>query len=82
MRRAIHTGLETFGFVLDDHPGSQLIALPSLQELSDFPCDVGSEIHDLQNEVNQGNLPVDLNFVEKGWRDKVRFSIMNCTDPC
>ncbi|KAJ5099633.1 phosphoglycerate mutase-like protein [Penicillium argentinense] len=67
MRRAIYTGLGAFNFVFEYHPDRKLIALPSLQELSEFPCDVGSKLEDLQNEVQQQNLPVDLGYVEEGW---------------
>lgn len=72
LRRAIYTGLHAFGSVFEDQPGRKLIALPSLQELSNFPCDVGSPVSDLQAEVDQANLPVDLSFVEETWTDKVQ----------
>ncbi|KAJ5702894.1 phosphoglycerate mutase-like protein [Penicillium malachiteum] len=71
MRRAIYTGLEAFSGAFNAQSGQQLIALPSLQEISNFPCDVGSKIDDLRNEVKQGNLPVDLSCVEDGWTDKI-----------
>lgn len=71
MRRAIYTGLEGFNAVLEKEHAPKLIALPDLQELSDFPCDIGSKVEDLQREVEQDNLPVDLSFVEEGWTEKV-----------
>jgi hypothetical protein len=71
MRRAIYTGLEAFGSILENNPASDIIALPILQEVSDLPCDTGSELQDLQIEVEQKNLPVDLRFVEENWSHKV-----------
>ncbi|KAJ5317765.1 hypothetical protein PENANT_c004G08181 [Penicillium antarcticum] len=70
MRRAIYTGLEAFGSVLQEQQGTKLIALPDLQEVSDFPCDVGSDIVSLRKEINDANLPVDLSFVEGDWTSK------------
>ncbi|CAI7662638.1 unnamed protein product [Penicillium palitans] len=70
MRRAIYTGLEAFGSVLQEWEGRRLIALPDLQELSNFACDVGTNVVDLQKEMNEGNLAVDLSFVEEGWTSK------------
>lgn len=71
MRRAIYTGVETFGPTLPGSPEDHIIALPFLQELSDFPCDIGSELKDLHAEVRKEKLPVDLSFVEENWTDKV-----------
>lgn len=71
MRRAIYTGLESFNAVFEKVHTPKLIALPDLQELSDFPCDIGTEVEDLQKEVEEANLPVDLSFVEEGWTEKV-----------
>ncbi|KAJ5775588.1 phosphoglycerate mutase-like protein, partial [Penicillium nucicola] len=71
MRRAIYTGLEAFGSVLEENPERKLIALPDLQEVSDFPCDVGSDIASLRKEMDEAKLPVDLSFVEEDWTSKV-----------
>lgn len=49
-----------------------MIALADLQELSDFPCDVGSSVADLKREFNEAHLPVDVSFVEEDWTDKVK----------
>ncbi|OQE40115.1 hypothetical protein PENCOP_c006G08059 [Penicillium coprophilum] len=70
MRRAIYTGLEAFASILRDREGSKLIALPDLQELSNFACDVGTDLVDLQKEIDEANLPVNLSFVEEGWTKK------------
>lgn len=55
MRCAIYTSIEAFGPILEDTPlWQKIIALSSLQELSDFPCDIGSKLEDLQPGV-EGN---------------------------
>lgn len=71
MRRAIYTGIEAFGSILEGNPKKNIIALPILQEVSDLPCDTGSELKDLLVEIEQKDLPVDLGFVEENWSGKV-----------
>ncbi|KAJ5523341.1 phosphoglycerate mutase-like protein [Penicillium frequentans] len=71
MRRAIHTGLEAFSQTFEAKPWLKMIALPDLQEVSDFPCDIGTERADLQKEMEKANLPVDLSFVENDWTKKI-----------
>ncbi|KAJ5379469.1 phosphoglycerate mutase-like protein [Penicillium cosmopolitanum] len=70
MRRAIYTGIEAFGSILEGNPKKNIIALPILQEVSDLPCDTGSELKDLLVEIEQKDLPVDLGFVEENWSGK------------
>ncbi|PWY94989.1 hypothetical protein BO94DRAFT_542273 [Aspergillus sclerotioniger CBS 115572] len=69
LRRAIYTGIEGF---CSEWEGQErkLIALPDLQELSSFPCDVGSSVSDLKAEMEGERLPVDLSLVGEAWRDK------------
>lgn len=71
LRRAIYTGLEGFKSVLEREHAQKLIALADLQELSDFPCDVGSSVAELRMEFDEAHLPVDMGFVEADWTDKV-----------
>lgn len=49
----------------------KVIALPQIQETSDVPCDTGSDLADLKNEVEEKDLPVDLSLVTEDWNDKV-----------
>ncbi|KAJ5751918.1 phosphoglycerate mutase-like protein [Penicillium odoratum] len=70
MRRAIHTGLEALRPTFEDKPWMKMVALPDLQEISDFPCDIGTERADLQREMEESNLPVDLSLVELNWTKK------------
>ena len=45
-----------------------IIALPELQEVSDYRSDTGSDVEVLQKEM-QGK-PVDLSLVPEGWNSK------------
>lgn len=73
MRRAIYTAIETFRTFLPDDHGRDIIALPLLQETTDFRCDIGSPSKDLQAEVEGSKLPVDLkSLVGENWIVKVR----------
>lgn len=47
--------------------------LPDLQEIGDFPCDVGSEGEDLRKKVNALGVCVNFGFAERGWTSKVSF---------
>ncbi|KAJ5241186.1 phosphoglycerate mutase-like protein [Penicillium citrinum] len=67
MRRAIYTAIETFRTFLPDDHGRDIIALPLLQETTDFRCDIGSPSKDLQAEVEGSKLPVDLSLVGENW---------------
>ncbi|KAH9988829.1 phosphoglycerate mutase [Xylariaceae sp. FL0662B] len=66
LRRALYTCLLSFGsldpIASQDRP--RLIALPELQEVSDSPCDTGSEPSSLEAEF--GSL-VDLSRLQVGW---------------
>ncbi|RAL02487.1 histidine phosphatase family protein [Aspergillus ibericus CBS 121593] len=70
LRRAIYTGLEAFYSDLDESR-AKILALPDLQELSSFPCDIGSSVDDLRVEMEGKGLPVDLSLVGETWREKM-----------
>lgn len=71
LRRTIYTALLAFAPVFEKTPDLKIIALPDLQEFSDLPCDCGSDLGTLENEVRENNLPVDLSLVPSGWQEKV-----------
>jgi len=71
LRRTIYTALHAFGPVFERNPDLKLIVLPDLQEVSDLPCDSGSDLNTLKKEVLENNLPVDLSLVSDGWHVKV-----------
>lgn len=71
LSRAIFTAVEGFKPAFDRHPTRQLVLLPDLQEISDFPCDVGSDVDDLKARVQALQVPVDWEFVNSGWNSKV-----------
>ena len=45
----------------------KVIALPEAQEVSDLPCDTGSDLEVLRKEMN--GKPVDLSLVHEGWNN-------------
>lgn len=63
LRRTIYTALLAFAPVFERNPGLKIIALPDLQEVSDLPCDCGSDLETLKKEVIENNLPVDLSLI-------------------
>ncbi|KAI0888014.1 phosphoglycerate mutase-like protein [Annulohypoxylon maeteangense] len=65
IRRTLWTCLRSFDPVVKS--GMKVIALPDAQEISNFPCDIGSEPEKLQKEFDD---LVDLHLVQKGWNDK------------
>ena len=66
LRRTLYTTLNAF------HPelsrNMTVIALPELQETADVPCDTGSDVELLREEMK--GKPVDLSRVRKGWNSK------------
>ncbi len=46
----------------------KVIALPEVCEVADIPCDTGSDIDVLKEEMK--GKPVDLSRLEKGWNVK------------
>ena len=69
--RAMYTATESFRSVFDSKPGLNLVVLPGLQEISDFPCDVGSEPAILKEKMNDIGVNIDWTFLHEGWTRKV-----------
>ncbi|OAX82876.1 hypothetical protein ACJ72_02773 [Emergomyces africanus] len=69
LRRTLYTALLTLQDQIRNK-GLTIIALPEIQETSDVPCDVGSDLAVLQKEVLENGLPVDLGLVEEDWNSK------------
>ncbi|KAK4454021.1 histidine phosphatase superfamily [Podospora aff. communis PSN243] len=67
MRRTIYTCLLSFAPAVDS--GVKVIALPEVQEVSNLPCDTGTDPARLQSEFGPGG-KVDLSLVVEGWNDK------------
>ena len=47
-----------------------ILALPDAQEMSDDPCDIGSEIDVLSRACIENDWPVDLSLIQPGWNIK------------
>ncbi|KAH7367491.1 phosphoglycerate mutase family protein [Plectosphaerella cucumerina] len=73
MRRTLHTCLQSFGPAPGDDDDFQrtallpVLALPEIQEVSDNPCDTGSEVARLEEEFRG---KVDFSRVPAGWNEK------------
>ena len=66
LRRTIYTTL--YGFKPLIEKGMPVIALPEICETADVPCDTGSDVEVLKEEMK--DKPVDLSMVKKGWNVK------------
>lgn len=66
LRRTIYTALYAFKPLIVR--GMTVIALPEICETADVPCDTGSDIRVLKEEM--GDRPVDLSRVKEGWNVK------------
>ncbi len=66
LRRTIYTCL--LSFPAEVAAGLPILAVPEIQELSDLPCDTGSEPSILAQEFADGK--VDLTLVHPGWNSK------------
>ena len=66
LRRTIYTTLLAFSQDLDRC--GTVIALPEAQETADVPCDTGSDVSALRQEM--ADKPVDLSRVTDGWNSK------------
>ena len=66
LRRTIYTTL--LGFKQDIERCGEVIALPEAQETASVPCDTGSDISVLRQEM--AGKPVDLSRVKEGWNSK------------
>jgi len=67
MRRTIYTCLLSFAPAVAS--GKKIIAYPEVQEVSNLPCDVGSDPARLRAEFGAAG-QVDLSLVQEGWNDK------------
>ncbi|KAK9851632.1 histidine phosphatase superfamily [Penicillium brevicompactum] len=55
LRRTIYTALEAFAPVFEGRKDLKLILNADLQEASDFPCDIGSDVANLRKEFEEGS---------------------------
>ncbi|KAG9233318.1 phosphoglycerate mutase family protein-like protein [Amylocarpus encephaloides] len=79
LRRTIQTAATAFAPTLA-HPEVPFLLVPLAQEISDKPCDVGTNPKDLQAEMDQVMEEVDIKFkhegridyslLEEGWNSK------------
>lgn len=65
LRRTIYTTL--IGFESETKRGVKVIAFPEAQEVSDLPCDTGSDADVLRKEME--GKPVDLSLIHEGWNN-------------
>lgn len=74
LRRTLQTASLVFGPALSARGGKmcapRILALPDAQEISDDPCDVGSDPGVLRGIVEEEGWAVDLALVREGWNDK------------
>ncbi|CAG8020826.1 unnamed protein product [Penicillium olsonii] len=70
LRRAIHTALEGFSPVFERCPDLKLVLNPDLQETSDFPCDIGSDVAALRKEFEENSVSLDLDLMNDSWNQK------------
>ncbi|KAM7216151.1 Histidine phosphatase superfamily [Rhypophila decipiens] len=73
MRRTLYTCLLSFKpsvYDAESNPaGKKVLAISELQEVSNLPCDIGSDLQKLKEEFgDKGN--VDLGRLKDGWNDK------------
>lgn len=70
-RRTLYTAIHAFESSLTNgHCQPRIIALPEIQEASNLPCDRGSDVDKLRDEMEKNRVPVDLSLVEEGWNVK------------
>jgi len=68
MRRTLYTCLLSFAPVVEaGRPGSKVIALPDVQEVSLYGCDLGTDVDKLKVEFGD---QVDFSNVPASWNDK------------
>ena len=71
LRRTIQTASLCFGPSLaNGHCRPDILALPEIQETSDFPCDTGSALDILAGFLQESHISVDLQLVTPGWNIK------------
>ncbi|PLB52825.1 phosphoglycerate mutase family protein [Aspergillus steynii IBT 23096] len=69
-RRTLYTALKSFGPVFKANPKMEMLLHSDLQEVSDFPCDVGSERAALESEIRDEKVPADMSLISDGWQLK------------
>lgn len=78
MTRTLQTALLVFGSA---NGASRILALPDIQETTEYPCDLGSDLGQLKDEVERNKWPIDLQRVEEGWNIKKQSSRYSATVP-
>ena len=68
LKRTLWTALVTFRALLQSRPEMKIIALPELQETSTMPCDTGTDLNQLRQEM-EGH-PIDWTYVQSDWNQK------------
>jgi hypothetical protein len=71
LRRTLYTTL--LGFKGEISKGIKTVAIPDAQELSDLPCDTGSDPAVLLKEFAENN--VDFGLLKEGWNNNVRDAV-------
>jgi broad specificity phosphatase PhoE len=73
LQRTIATAYLAFKPSLQNgHCIPEILALPDTQEISDHPCNTGSDPADLRRLCDEAGWQVDLSLVQEGWNDKSR----------
>ncbi|KAL5360166.1 phosphoglycerate mutase-like protein [Aspergillus floccosus] len=70
LSRAIHSAAEGFLPVFQSRPEQQLILLPDLQEMGKFPCDIGSDVESLKEDLKILDVSIDYSHVNDAWTSK------------
>ena len=70
LTRTIHTAALAFADKLGRGTETKILALPTAQETSSFPCDTGSPLPILKATCEKADWPVDLSRVHEDWTDK------------
>jgi broad specificity phosphatase PhoE len=72
LTRTLHTAFLTFRPALTSTGKCQpsILAIPDAQEISDFPCDTGSDVSIIRDFAKEQNWPVDLSLLTSNWNIK------------
>ncbi|KAL4889388.1 phosphoglycerate mutase-like protein [Aspergillus ambiguus] len=70
LSRAIFSAVESFLPVFQSRAEQKLLLLPDLQEIGDFPCDIGSSVEDLTERLKDLNVLIDYSHVDRAWTSK------------
>ena len=58
-----------------------IFAIPDAQEISDFPCDTGSDPEVLEQACREHKWPADLSLIHPGWNKKTMTNRWSPRDP-